>query len=69
MNRQPVVSSNIRSVGHDPATNTMHVEFNNGGVYEYEGVTTEKHAALMKSGSIGSHLHQHIKPHHNAKKL
>lgn len=69
MQRQPVKSSNIKSIGHDPATNTLHVEFNGGSVYEYVGVSAEKHKALLSADSIGSHLHSTIKPHHAAKKL
>lgn len=68
MQRTPVKSSNVKSVGHDPATGTLEVEFNNGGLYHYEGVSADKHAELMKADSIGSHLASHIKPHHAARK-
>lgn len=69
MKRTPVKSSNVVSIGHDPKTNTLTVEFNNGGVYEYKDVPTEKHKSLMEADSIGSHLHSVIKPHHEARKL
>lgn len=57
MNRTPVTSSGIKSIGHDPATDTLHVEFASGGVHEYEGVTSAEHAALMAAKSIGGHFH------------
>jgi hypothetical protein len=59
--RQPVDSSNVRSVGHDPETNRLHVEFKNGSVYEYNGVPAHEHQALVNAPSVGSYLHQHIK--------
>lgn len=61
MNRTPVTSSNIKSIGHDPATNTLEVEFNTGGIYQYGGVSAEKHQALVGAESIGKHFGQHIK--------
>lgn len=39
MNRVPVSSSNIRSVGYDPQAQIPEVEFHNGGVYQYSHVS------------------------------
>ena len=64
MTRHPVQSSNIKSIGHDPKTNTLEVEFGSGGVYQYHGVPAEEHSNLIHhphDGSIGKHLHVHIK--------
>jgi hypothetical protein len=69
MDRVPVTSSNIASVGHDPATNTLEIEFKGGGVYHYAGVDAAKHAALVNASSVGGHFHQHIKPSHAHTKL
>jgi KTSC domain len=33
MERQPVSSSNLKSVGYDPRSRTLEIEFHNGGVY------------------------------------
>lgn len=41
MNMTPVVSTNVRRVGYDRVTTTMRVEFQNGGVYDYFGVSAE----------------------------
>src|SRR3546814_14208537 len=35
MNRTPVKSSQIASIGHDPSTNTLAIEFKGGKVYHY----------------------------------
>lgn len=53
INRVPVTSGNIKSIGHDPKTNTLEVEFHDGGVYRYPGVDSEAHNALMGAESIG----------------
>lgn len=39
----PVKSSAIASIGHDPASNTMAVQFHNGGLHHYPGVTVASH--------------------------
>ena len=38
MEREPVVSSNLVSVGYDPASETLEVEFIKTGVYQYLNV-------------------------------
>ena len=69
MDMQPVESSNVAAVGYDPDTQTLHVEYRNGGRYEYAGVPPDSHAELMASDSIGRHLHTRIKGVHQHKKL
>lgn len=61
MNRISVASSNIKSIGHDPETKTLEVEFSNGGLYQYDGVDAEAHAALVNAPSVGSHFAAHIR--------
>lgn len=69
MTRQPVDSSNLKSVGYDPKSKTMHVEFHSGRVYEYSGVPESEHAALIKADSVGKHFHAHIRPKFEGKRL
>lgn len=59
--RTPVLSSNINSTGHDPATNTMEVEFKDGSVYTYHDVPKDVHEGLIGAKSIGSHFHANVK--------
>lgn len=61
MERVSVSSSNVVSVGHDPATNQLEVEFANGSVYLYEGVTAAEYTALITAPSVGKHLNGTIK--------
>lgn len=65
----PVKSDSIAAVKHDPASRTLTVAFNNGGVYRYAGVSADQHAALMRSGSIGTHFHKHIRPNFPGQKV
>lgn len=61
MHRDPVQSSNIKSVGYDASTGTLQVEFRNGGLFDYAGVTPEQHAEMMGADSVGRYFHGHIR--------
>lgn len=61
MNRIPVSSSNLRSVGYDPITQTLEVEFLNGGLYRYSGVPASVYSGLMSAASHGSYFDTHVK--------
>lgn len=69
MNRRIVQSTNIRSVGHDPRSNTLEVEFHDGGIYQYDGVPASDYSALVSSQSVGSHFHEHIKARYKSKRV
>jgi len=51
--RIPITSASIASLGYDPATSTLEVEFEGGGVYRYFAVPRAVHESLLKSESIG----------------
>ncbi|MBP6421585.1 MAG: KTSC domain-containing protein [Propionivibrio sp.] len=53
-------SSQVKAFGHDPATNTLAVEFNSG-VYHYAGVPAEVFEEMKKAESVGRFLGQSIK--------
>lgn len=61
MNRTPISSSNLRSVGHDQTTSTLEVGFNNGGVYQYFDVSASRYASLMSAYSKGGYFDTFIK--------
>lgn len=61
MNRQPVTSSNIASIGYDADSQTLEIEFLNGGVYQYFDVPQHVHEELMNASSHGQYLAQNIK--------
>ncbi|QZZ96105.1 KTSC domain-containing protein [Klebsiella pneumoniae] len=62
MDRQPVVSSNIRSVvGYDANDSILEIEFNNGAIYQYFDIPENIYSDLISSDSIGGYLARHIK--------
>lgn len=61
MDRTPVSSSNLRSVGYDQDDQILEIEFNSGGVYRYFGVPSNIHADLMNASSHGKYFHSKIK--------
>jgi hypothetical protein len=61
MERTPVKSSNVESVGYDEETKTLEVQFKGSHkVYQYSGVESQTHADLMGAESIGKFVHQNI---------
>ena len=61
MNRQPVTSSNIASIGYDAESQTLEIEFLNGGVYQYFDVPQHVYDGLIIADSHGQFLAQNIK--------
>lgn len=61
MERQQVISSNIASIGYDPESGTLEVEFLNGAVYQYFDVPETFHYELMNADSHGGYLAHNIK--------
>ena len=61
MVRHQVASSNIESIGYDPATQILEVEFMSGWVYQYYGVPEYLHQQIMQASSKGTFLSQYIK--------
>lgn len=60
MERSPVSSSNIVSVGYDSDSQTLEVEFNSG-LYQYYDVPEYIYEEFINAGSLGSYLHNNIK--------
>lgn len=69
MQRRPVSSSNLSSVGYDPATRTLEIEFRNGRIYQYLAVPSAVYAGLMASGSKGLFFADHIRGRYRFRQL
>lgn len=61
MDRQPVNSSNISSIGYDESSQTLEIEFLNGGIYQYYNVPQSVYEGLMSASSHGIYFDQNIK--------
>ncbi len=69
MERVPVKSSNIRSVGYEAETRTLEVEFNDNSVFHYFNLSPLMHASLMQADSKGSYLSERVKNRYRCKKI
>ncbi|MBI1979887.1 MAG: KTSC domain-containing protein [Elusimicrobia bacterium] len=61
MDRVPVQSSNLASVGYDPTNSTLEVEFRHGGIFQYFGVPQYVYDGLLSASSKGTYFDQHVK--------
>jgi hypothetical protein len=61
MQRIPVISSCLRSVGFDESSVTLEIEFIDGGIYQYSRVPDKVHASLMSAASKGSYFDRNIR--------
>lgn len=57
----PVNSSNVGSIGYDPDSATLRIEYSKGGIYEYQGVPIDVYEGLMGAASKGDYVNQVIK--------
>lgn len=58
--RKPVKSSNVVSVGYCPERRCVDVEFKSG-VYRYHDCDQKLFDDLMKAESVGKFVHSHLK--------
>ena len=66
MNRKHVISTRIRSVGWE--NNILEIEFNDGVLYHYTGVSNQEYINFINSPSLGSALKglEQRHPYHRA---
>ena len=62
MEREMLSSSNVVSIGYEPTTSTLEVEFKGGELYQYYNVPEPIYQQFMESDSKGKFLHAYIKP-------
>jgi hypothetical protein len=61
MIRDPVASGTIASIGYDPDSETLEVEFTSGSIYQYFNVPPSLNEQLMAAPSKGQFLNTYIK--------
>jgi KTSC domain len=63
MQRVPVESSSIASIGYAPQQRVLELEFRQSGeVYQYFGVPAHDYAEFLAVDSTGTYLNQQFKP-------
>jgi hypothetical protein len=69
MERKRVNSSKIRAVGYDPKSQALEVEFSDGKVLAYRGVSPEVHRQLMAVPSPTSFFEDKIDENFSSRRL
>lgn len=61
MERIPVSSSNIASIGYNPVEFALEIEFLNGRIYQYYDVPEEVFNEMMAAESHGQYFYAYIR--------
>jgi YD repeat-containing protein len=69
MERKKVNSGTIRSVGYDERNRLLEMEFSNGSIVQYAGVSAEVHRRLVNAPSIVSYFRDNIEESFTAKRV
>ena len=69
MERKRISSSKIRAVGYDPKTEALEVEFNDGRVMSYAGVSPEVHRRFMAAPSPVAFFEDKIEEDYTGRRL
>jgi len=69
MDRKPVDSSNLVSVGYDADERILEVEFKGGAIYQYLDVPATVAQGLETAGSPGKFLNAEVKPTYSFRRL
>ena len=69
MERKRVNASTIRSVGYDAGQQLLEVEFSNGSIVQYKGVSPEVHRRFMNAPSPGSFFQDQIEENFSGRRI
>ena len=61
MNREPVDSSAIQSIGYDAGERALEVQFASGDVYRYDGVPERVHEEFRAAESRGRYFQERVR--------
>jgi hypothetical protein len=69
MERKRVSSSRIRAIGYDPKSQVLEIEFNDGKVLAYSGVSPEVHRRFMAAPSPVSFFEDKIDENYSSRRV
>lgn len=69
MQRLPVESSDLVSIGYDPAAKVLEVEFQGGRIYQYRDVEPDIYTQFMRTDSFGTFFFAHINGRYRYQKV
>jgi hypothetical protein len=61
MDRNPVTSTSIASVGFDPKRHVLEIEFKNGSIYQYNLISEKVYGKLMASDAKATYFNNNIR--------
>ena len=69
MERKRLNASTLRSAGYDVRNRVLEIEFSNGGINQYTGVSEEIYRRLMNAPSPASYFQDQIEESYTAKRM
>ena len=69
LERQPVKSRILRSLGYDESTKILEIEFQTGLVYQYAGVPLKVYQELIRSEEIGKYFTDKVRNRFRTKQI
>src|SRR5574338_19586 len=69
MQRIPVESSDIVSIGYDPKAQVLEIEFKEDRIYQYFDVEQRIYDLFMATDSFGEYFYAHINKHYRYKRI
>ena len=69
MERKRLNASTLRSAGYDVRNRVLEIEFSNGGINQYTGVSEEIYRRLMNAPSPASYFQDQIEESYSAKRV
>jgi KTSC domain len=69
MKREPMSSGAIKSAGYDPDKKLLEIEFNSGGIYQYEPVPQDVANAFHAAQSKGRFFREVIQSKYPSKRI
>lgn len=69
MQKNAVESSSITTIGYDPETRVLEVEFKNGKLYRGQDVSPNDATDFLNAESVGRHFNEKIKGNYELTKV
>src|SRR5688572_17617925 len=69
MRRLPVDSTDLVSIGYDPKTRTLEIEFKEDRIYQYQDVEPDIYERFTRTDSYGEYFYAHINKHYRYKRV
>lgn len=69
MKRSPVRSGTISSIGYNPESRILEIEFTEGGIYHYYKVPFSEYQGIMSARSHGRYFTSHIRDMYSYEKV